>query len=97
MNQQLQDVMEVCAAVADDTLRMCLVLNEMARVGLLPILPWDVATAQVELHHAQQAAKEGLSDGDAVLASQRVEDLKAEVTRLQEVYRQQWIKKEGGP
>lgn len=90
LERKVTTLTEVCAAVADDTLRVCFVFDEMARVGLLPALPWDVATALVELHHAMQAAKEGLTDGSGVLASQRVEELKADVARLRDEYQKLW-------
>lgn len=90
LERKVASLQEVCAAVADDTLRVCFVFDEMARVGLLPALPWDVATGLVELHHAMQAAKEGLTDGAGVLASQRVEELKADVARLRDEYQKLW-------
>lgn len=90
LERRVTALTEVCAAVADDTLRVCFVFDEMARVGLLPALPWDVATGLVELHHAMQAAKEGLTDGAGVLASQRVDELKADVSRLRDEYRKLW-------
>lgn len=90
LERKVAGLTEVCAAVADETLRVCFVFDEMARVGLLPTLPWNVATALVELHHAMQAAKEGLTDGTGVLASQRVDELKAEVARLRDEYQKLW-------
>jgi hypothetical protein len=87
VERKVQSLVEVCAAVADDTLRMCFVLDEMSRIGKLPPVPWDVATMMVELHHAQQAAKEGLETDEGVSAAQQVERLQAEVVKLREVYR----------
>lgn len=87
VERKVESLVEVCAAVADDTLRMCLALDELHRVGKLPAVPWDVATAQVELHHAIQAAKQDLTDAQGVAASKRVEELRLEVARLREVYR----------
>jgi len=90
LERKVTTLTEVCGAVADDTLRVCFVFDEMARVGLLPALPWDVATALVELHHAMQAAKEGLTDEAGVLATQRVDEIKADVTRLRDEYQKLW-------
>jgi len=87
VERRVQNLVEVCSAVADDTLRMCFVLDELTRVGRLPTLPWDVATMLVELHHAMQAAKDELTEKDGETAAQKVEALKAEVTRLRELYR----------
>lgn len=90
LERKVDGLTEVCAAVADDTLRVCFVFDEMARVGLLPTLPWEVATALVELHHAMQAEKASMVDGSGVLAAQRVEELKVQVTRLREEYQKTW-------
>lgn len=87
LERKVDGLLEVCAAVADDTLRVCFVLDELSQEGKLPTLPWDVATALVELHHATQAAKSSLVDGSGVLSSQRVEELKAHLTALREQYR----------
>lgn len=87
VERRVQNLVEVCSAVADDTLRMCFVLDELTRAGRLPMLPWEVATMLVELHHAMQAAKEDLTEKDGETAAQKVEALKAEVMRLRELYR----------
>lgn len=86
VERRVQNLVEVCAAVADDTLRMCFVLDELARANLLPSLPWEVATMLVELHHAMLATKEELTEKDGETASQKVEAIKAEVRRLREHY-----------
>ena len=92
--RKIQNLVEVCAAVADDTLRMCFILDELHRVAKMPPMPWDLATTLVELHHAMSAAKDDLKDEDGVTAAQRVEELKGEVTRLRSAYRESLI---GGP
>jgi uncharacterized protein YceH (UPF0502 family) len=92
LERKVEGLMEVVAATADDTLRVCFVLDELCREGRLPPLPWDVATALVELHHATQAMKSAMVDGGGTLASQRVEELKAEVSTLRET----WQKFVGG-
>lgn len=78
---------DVCGAVADDTLRLWFLLDEMSREGILPTLPLDVATGLVELQHAMRAAKDSKVDDDGVAAGQRVEELKAHVSSLRESYR----------
>lgn len=85
---QVQKLLEVCAAVADDTLRVCFVLDELTRAGQLPNLPWETATMLVELHHALQAAKDNLTETDGSTATQKVEAIKAEVLRLRAVYQE---------
>lgn len=94
LERRTQSLVEVCAAVADDTLRMCFILDELHRVGKMPPMPWDVATALVELHHAISAAKDDLKDEDGVTAAQRVEELKGDVTRLRSAYKESLM--EGG-
>lgn len=87
LEQRVQNLVEVCAAVADDTLRVCFVMDELTRAGQLPNLPWETATMLVELHHAMQAAKDGLTEGGGESAAQKVEAIKSEVLRLRAVYR----------
>jgi predicted AAA+ superfamily ATPase len=84
--RRVENLVEVCGAIADDTLRVCFVLDELHRAGQIPVLPWDVATAMVELHHAIQALKGGMDGEGGVDPKQRVEDLKAEVVKLREEY-----------
>ncbi len=86
VERRVQNLVEVCSAVADDTLRVCFVLDELTRAGQLPNLPWNVATMLVELHHAMQAQKDGMTDGGGGSVAQRVEDIKAEVLRLRSEY-----------
>lgn len=86
LDEKLNRVVEVCGAVADDTLRMYFVLDELNRAAQLPELPWEAATARVELHHAMRAAKEEKTDGEGVPATRRVEELKKTVQDLREVY-----------
>ncbi len=86
VEEKVEKLVEVCSAVADDTLRVCFVLDELTRAGQLPNLPWNVATMLVELHHAMQAQKNGMTDEGGESVAQRVEDLKAEVLRLRSEY-----------
>lgn len=85
IEERLEKLVEVCSAVADDTLRVCFILDELMRAGQLPNLPWDVATMLVELHHAMQAQKNGMTEDGGSL-SQRIEGIKAEVLRMRDVY-----------
>lgn len=86
VERQIGALVGVCSAVADDTLRMCFVLDEMSHAGHLPMVPWDVATMLVELHHAQSAAKNGLKDADGVSAEQRMAEIRATIVRLRADY-----------
>ena len=87
IDRKIGSLVEVSSAIADDTLRVCFVLDELTRVEKLPPLPWDVATALVELHHATHAAKNGMEDGGGGDLKARVESLKKDVLRLREDYR----------
>lgn len=86
IERRIENLVEVCAAVADDTLRVCFVMDELTRAGQLPMLPWEVATMLVELHHAMLAAKENLTESGGESAAQKVEAIKAEVIRLRAQY-----------
>ena len=52
---ELLTLKTVVGATADDTLRACIVLEELASAGVIRPLPWRLATVIVELHHAQYA------------------------------------------
>jgi hypothetical protein len=84
--RKTDNLVDVCAAVADDTLRMCFVLDELHRAGAIPELPWKTATVLVELHHAMLAANDGMEDGAGTPASQRVEELRKEILELRRAY-----------
>lgn len=87
VERKVDALVKVYAAIADDTLRVCFVIDEIYRVGRGEPLPWDIAAAQVELHHAQRAAAEGKQDEGGIPAVQRVADMKKEIERLREDYR----------
>lgn len=86
IENKVSNLVEVCAAVADDTLRMCFVLDELKRAGQLAPLPWEVATLLVELHHAIEAQKRGATPEGGEDLSKRVEAIKSEVKKLREEY-----------
>jgi hypothetical protein len=95
VERKVQSLVEVCQAVADDTLRMCFILDELNRVGVLPTLPWNVATALVELHHAMQAEKNGDKDLGGVPMAERIEDLKREILFLRGEFQRSLMVPEG--
>ena len=86
--RQVRSLVEVCAAVADDTLRMCLALDEMRRVGASPPVPWAVATALVDLHHAMQAQQNDLTASNGADVQSQIDHLKSEISRLRREYQQ---------
>jgi len=83
----IRSLVGVCSAVADDTLRVCFILDELSRAKVLPILPWGVATNLVELHHATQALKQGSVDSVGEDITKRIKNLQDTVTALREDYR----------
>jgi hypothetical protein len=87
VERKVDSLVDVCSAVADDTLRMCLALDETAKALGLPGVPWDLATKMVDFHHAQRAAREGLKSQDGVSPEQQMEKLKQEILQLREAYR----------
>lgn len=95
IERKVTGLVEVCAAVADDILRVCFVLDEGRRAGSLPPLPWDIATALVEMHHAMRAANEGMKDEEGTPATVRVEELRKQIRELRETYAASLEK--GGP
>lgn len=84
---RVKDLHKVVAATADDTLRVCILLQELSNSGVLPVLPWRLATAIVDLHHAQLAFESGeIPETEGVKIQDRLEDLKSQVTAL----RREW-------
>jgi hypothetical protein len=86
LDRKVLNLVDVCSAVADDTLRLCFIFDEMNRVGVLPPLPWELATSLVELHHAMQAEKAGDQDGCGVPIVERISTLKHEILSLRNEY-----------
>lgn len=86
VERKVDNLVSVCSAVADDTLRMCFILDELNRAGVMPTLPWDLATILVELHHAMQAEKNGDNDLDGTPMANRIADLKREILFLRDEY-----------
>lgn len=64
LERDLKSMAEVVAAVADDTLRVCILLQELSQAGVFPPLPWTLATHAVELHHALLAQSRGEVPGN---------------------------------
>lgn len=87
LEERIQGLHAVVAAVADDTLRVCVLLQELSNSGVLPVLPWRLATTIVELHHAQLASEQGEVPGTkGVKIQDRLEDLKSQIATL----RKEW-------
>ena len=83
LDDKIVGIAQVCAAVADDMLRACFVMEEMSNAGLLPNpLPWNLGTRLVELQHALQAQsnRETTENGEPI--EQRIQRLKDEVSQL---------------
>lgn len=55
----IQNLAEVVASAADDCSRLCIALNEMADVGVIPPIPWELATAILDKLHLEYAFKNG--------------------------------------
>lgn len=83
LSEKVTGIAQVCAAVADDMLRACFVLDEMSNAGLIPSpLPWGLGTKLVELQHALQAQanRDQTENGDPI--EKRVDQLRIEVAKL---------------
>lgn len=75
------------AAVADDTLRACIVLEEMGSARKSPTPPWALATLLVELHHANLALTQGDVPDDGTPIEDRIKHLTERVAQMREEYR----------
>jgi len=79
-------VATVASAAVDDTLRVCLVIQELSDGGYLPELPWDLATALVDLQHAKQAQAHGtVAKGPPIEV--RITELELRVRELRAAFR----------
>ena len=87
VTSQVGTLAQTLAAVADDTLRACIVLEEMAVARLIPSPPWALATLLVELHHASLALTQGDAPEDGTSIEDRIKHLTERVTRMREEYR----------
>lgn len=79
LDEQLQELKNVIAASADDTLRVCLLLEELVTVGAIPPIPWALGTEMVELHHAEYAKKAGEVAGSGESLDERIARLKGRI------------------
>lgn len=60
LEEQVRNISQAVAAVADDMLRACFMFEELSKAGLIPSpLPWELCTLMVELQHALRAKREG--------------------------------------
>jgi len=60
LDERLHNMAKVVAAVADDMLRACFMMEELSRAGLMPHpLPWELCSVMVELQHAMNAKENG--------------------------------------
>lgn len=88
LERDVKTIAEVVAAMADDTLRVCFVVQEMADAGYLPEPPWELSTAMVELQHARRAQQAGEIPRDGTPIELRITTLEAQVRDLRERFRQ---------
>lgn len=77
LDRQIQEIRCAVAASADDTLRVCLLLEELATVGAIPPVPWALGTEMVELHHAEYAKRQGEVAGSGEDLEKRIAHFKA--------------------
>lgn len=94
LERDLKTIAGVASATADDTLRVCLVLQEMAEAGFLPELPWGLASTIVDLRYAQMAAMDE-ADLDGSLAS-RIAELEGRIEALREEFRKRAYEQQAG-
>lgn len=83
----LKVIAKVVSAVTDDTLRVCLVLQELSIGGYLPELPWNLGTALVDLQYAKRSQQQGDDIIDGKPVELRVAELELQVKSLREEFR----------
>lgn len=86
LTSQVGTLAQTVAAVADDTLRACIALEEMATARRIQTLPWALATLLVELHHANLARSQGDVPDDGTSIEDRIKHLTERVARMREEY-----------
>jgi hypothetical protein len=84
LESDLKVVAQVVASVTDDTLRVCLVLQELSTGGYLPDLPWELGTALVDLQYAKRPGAKEVGGKPVEL---RVAELELQVQTLREAFR----------
>ncbi len=82
LERNVHSVAEVVAGTADDTLRVCIAMEELSNAGAIPEIPWDLATAMVELHHARFAKDNGGESTTDVPLEAQIEQIEARITEL---------------
>lgn len=88
LESDLKTIAQVVSAVTDDTLRVCLVLQELASGGYLPDLPWDLGSALVDLHYAKSAQTQKTeTPANGQPLELRVAELELQVKALREAFR----------
>lgn len=96
LEADVKAIASVASAVADDTLRVCLLLQELESGGYLPNLPWDLATAMVELHHAWKAKEHGDRPADGTTIEERIRLLEMQIRDLRDTFRRKAHAQESG-
>lgn len=88
LESDLKVIAQVVSAVTDDTLRACLVLQELSHGGYLPELPWELGTALVDLQYALRDQAEKLPTArDGKPIELRVSELELQIKTLREAFR----------
>jgi len=84
IESDLKVIAQVVSSVTDDTLRVCLVLQELSTGGYLPDLPWELGTALVNLQYAKRP---GVKSADGKPVELRIAELELQVQTLREAFR----------
>jgi hypothetical protein len=95
IESDLSVIAQVVSAVTDDTLRVCLVLQELASGGYLPELPWDLCTALVALQYEKRSLQ-NLGEVDPEPVASRIEALEAQIKALRAAFRARANEQENG-
>lgn len=88
LEKDLKTFASVLTATVDDTLRTNFVLRELESAGYLPTLPWDLASAMVDLHYLRQMQVHGDVPKDNVPIEVKILDLERHIARLRDEFRE---------
>lgn len=88
LEKDLKTFATVLTATVDDTLRTNFVLRELESAGYLPTLPWDLASAMVDLHYFRQMQVHGDVPKDNVPIEVKISELELHIAKIRVAFRE---------
>ena len=87
VEHHLKTLAEVVSSVTDDCMRLCIAVKEMSEAGVIPPIPWDLATTILDLHHLSYAAENGSTEISDEKLKESINMLNVRIHRLRGEYR----------